>query len=217
MRPIIVTAGPLDTADATNIFTATAVAGAGALTLDGSTVVDGVAVLDKARRVLITSAGDDSGITFTLTGTNWAGDVITEVVTGANTSTAQSVLDYKTVTSVVASGASANTVSIGTSDVGGSPWVMLDSWALPAVALQLTVSGTVNYTLQQTLDDPNDPVNPVASASVTWLNCGDTNVVAATTSQQTNYAFAPRYVRVVLNSGSGSVTMTAIQSGVVSQ
>lgn len=215
MRPIIITAGPLASASATNIRTASPVAGAGAVTLNGSLVTGGIAVLDNPRRVLITSGGNDSGITFTLTGKNSAGDTLTEVVAGTNGSSAYSVLDYKQLTSVVASGASAGNVSIGTNGVGGSPWVMLDPWAFPGVALQLTVSGTVNYTVQQTLDDPNDPTSPVAAASVTWVDSADTNVVAATSTQQTNYAFAPRYVRVRINSGTGSVTATISQFGVV--
>lgn len=216
MRPIIATAGPLASASATNIRTASAIAGAGAVTLNGSLVSGGVATLDNPRRVLITSAGNDSGITFTLTGKNAAGDTLTETIAGTNGSSAYSVLDYKLLTAVSSSGASAGNVSIGTNGIGGSPWVMLDPWALPAVAMQFTASGTVNYTVQQTLDDPNDPTNAVAAASVTWVDSADSNVVGATTTQQTNYAFAPRYVRVRINSGSGSVVGTISQSGVVS-
>lgn len=216
MRPIVITSGPLASASTTNIRTAATIAGAGAVTLNGALVSGGVATLDTMRRVLITSAGNDSGITFTLTGKNSDGDTLTEVLTGGNTTGAYSVLDYKTLTSVVASGASAGNVSIGTNGVGGSSWVMLDPWALPAVAMQFTASGTVNYTVQQTLDDPNDPTNAVAAASVTWVDSADSSVVGATTTQQTNYAFTPRYVRVRINSGSGSVVGTISQSGVVS-
>ena len=51
---------------------------------------------------------------------------------------------------------------------------------------------------------------------MTWIDSADTEVVAAITAQQTNYAFTPRYVRVLLNSGAGSATATIIQSGSVS-
>jgi hypothetical protein len=217
MRPITVSVGPLAAASATNIRTASAIAGAGAVTLNGSLVSSGVATLDTQRRVLFTSAGNDSGITFTISGTNNNKDLISETLTGGNATGVYTVLDYKTVTSVTASGASAGNVSIGTNGVAGSPWVMLDPWAYAPVAAQLNVSGTVNYTLQQTLDDPNDPTNPVTPANMTWINCADTTVVGVTASAQTNYAFAPRYVRVLLNSGTGSVTGTFIQLGVVSR
>lgn len=93
--------------------------------------------------------------------------------------------------------------------------VRLDEWAFPQVAIQCTASGTVNYTVQQTLDDPNDPTNPVPLANMTWINHPDTNLVSATTSVQSNYAYCPRYARVVLNSGTGIVTATFIQSNSV--
>jgi hypothetical protein len=73
----------------------------------------------------------------------------------------------------------------------------------------------VNYTVQSTLDDPNSPTNPVVPSAVTWITTNDTNVVAATSSLQTNYAFAPAYVKVNLNSGSGSIVVTVTQADVV--
>lgn len=213
MRPIVTTAGPLATAGATKI--ALAQKPAATFTLNGALVSGGVAYLGAMRRVLFTTVADETGVTFTVTGTNRAGDVISETLAGVNNTTTYTVLDYFTVTSVTVSGSLAGNVTIGTNGIGGSPWVMLDTWALPAVAVQIDVSGTVNYTLQQSLDDPNDPTNPVAAASIVWINSADTTVVGATASAQTNYAFAPRFVRVLLNSGTGSVTATISQLGSV--
>jgi hypothetical protein len=214
MRPTTISVGPLATASATNIRTASSIAGAGAVTLNGSLVSGGVATLDKQRRVLFTSAGNDSGITFTISGTNANGDLISETLTGGNIAAVATVLDYKTVTSITSSGASAGTVSIGTNGVAGSSWVRLDDWAPLNVALQVNVTGTVNYTIQQTLDDPNSPTNAVSPASVVWINSSDTNVVSATANQQSSYSFVPVFVRAVLNSGTGSISATIRQSGV---
>ena len=105
------------------------------------------------------------------------------------------------------------TVSDATSGVQYSPLVRLDNWAFGQVGVQLSVSGTVNYTLQQTMDDPNSPTDPVAQASMNWVNCADTAVVGATATKQTNYQFAPIFCRVALNSGNGSVTATFVQVG----
>ena len=93
--------------------------------------------------------------------------------------------------------------------------VRLDEWAFSQVAIQCTASGTVNYTVQQTLDDPNDPTNPVPLASMTWVNHPDTALVGATGTIQSNYGYCPRFVRVVQNSGTGTVTATFIQANVV--
>lgn len=216
MRPITVTVGPLASASATNIRTASS-GSAGALTLNGSLVSNGVAVLDTPRRILITNAADETGKTVVLTGTDHAGNTQSETVTLGGIGSTASVLDYKTLTSAVLSANSAGNLSIGTNGVAASGWVFLDPWALSNVALQLNVSGTVNYTVQTSLDDPNSPTNPVAAASMAWVNSSDTMVVGATANQQSNLFFTPAYVRVLLNSGSGSVTMTVIQSGSVPQ
>ena len=211
MRPTIVSAGPLASASANAIClsqTPTA-----ALTLNGALVTGGVAVMDNLRRVRITTTANETSKTFTVTGTNWAGDVISESIAGVNNTTADSVLDYATVTSIRISSAAAGALTVGTNGVGGSPWVRLDEWAPSGVSIQVNASGTVNWTVQQTLDDPNDPSQPVSVSAVTWINHPDTSLVAATTSIQGNYAYIPRYARVVLNSGTGSATATFIQSG----
>lgn len=215
MRPITVQVGPLVAASTTNIKTTAAIAGAGAVTLNGTLVSGGVATLDTARRVIFTSAGNDTGITFTISGTNWSGLVISETVTGASGGAASTVLDYKTVTGVTSSGASAGNVSIGTNGVAGSPWVRFDDWAQSQVMLQTKVSGTVNYSIQTTMDDPNSPTNPVAPSAVTWFDVGDTNVVGATASAQSSFATLPLFARVLLNSQTnpGYVTATFSQTG----
>ena len=189
------------------------------ITTSGSTAgniqvgVNGVMTLDHARRVLFTSSGTDTGITFTVTGFDVANNPQSEVLTGgSNGSPVYTVLDYLTVSSIVASGASAGTVSVGTNGIAGSAWVRLDDWAMSQVAIQATVSGTINYTLQQTLDDPNDPSSPVAESSITWVNSSDSAVVSATATAQSNYAYAPKMARVLVNSGSGTVTVTYTQA-----
>ena len=181
----------------------------------GSTTIRGNAVStqDKPRRVIFTSSGNDSGVTITIVGTTHGKAPATETVTGANATTASTVLDYLTITSVSVSGATAGTMSVGTNGIAGSPWVAFDSWALNTVAIQATASGTVNYTIQQTLDNPNDPIAPVAASAATWVNSPDPVVVAATTTQQSNYLFAPVYARVLMNSGTGAVTATFSQAG----
>jgi hypothetical protein len=93
-----------------------------------------------------------------------------------------------------------------------SGWVRFDDYAPGLVSIQCTVSGTVNYTVETTMDDPNSPTNPVAAASTTWLPSTDTNVVGATASKTSFFQYAPIFARVSLASGSGSVTATFLQS-----
>lgn len=86
--------------------------------------------------------------------------------------------------------------------------IIMDYHGRPEVSLQVTVSGTVNYTVQQTLDNPN-----AADVTPTWFDHPDANLVAQTVNRQGNYAYIPVAVRLVLNSGSGSATITVVQAG----
>ncbi len=106
------------------------------------------------------------------------------------------------------------TVGPSAADNTRSTLVRMDEWAGPNIAIQCTVSGTVNYTIQSSLDDPNDPSQPVAEASMTWVNSADAAAVGATGTIQTNYFFVPRFISLFKNSGNGTVTMTVLQSGV---
>lgn len=90
---------------------------------------------------------------------------------------------------------------------GNGTTAPLDIHGRPDISLQVVVNGTVNWTLQQTLD------NPQTVAAPTWFSHPDANMVAQTVSRQGNYAYVPAAVRVVVNSGAGSATLTIIQSG----
>src|SRR5579864_4719534 len=125
MRPTVVTKS-LAAASANNIATSQTISGASAVTLNGSTVSGGVATLDTARRVLISSGGNDSSITFTVTGTQWDGQTISQTVTGSNGGTVATNLDFLTVTKIVTSGSTASTITVGTNTVGDTPWVRID-------------------------------------------------------------------------------------------
>jgi hypothetical protein len=164
--------------------------------------------------VLITTA--DTTHIFTVTGTTASGSAISETV-GPITTSASTAQDFATVTSITINGGATAAVTVGTNGVAATPWVRTDEWANPQLSIQCNVTGTVNYTVQASNDDPNDPTNPVAVNAMTWIPSNDPNVVAATASALSNYLFAPRYVRALLNSGSGSVSMTVTQYDVVSR
>lgn len=216
MQPINKTVGPLAAALSNSICLSQTPAGAGFLTENGSLVSGGVATLAVPARITITAAANETAKTFTIVGTDHSGNSITETITGPNATTVTSVLTYKTVNSVFISAAAAGAITVGNSQSGASPAIALDPWAFPQVAIQCSVTGTVNYTVQQTLDNPNDPVNPIARSSMNWVDHPDTNLVGATVTRQGNYGYAPLFMRVVINSGSGTVRLSVIQANVVS-
>ena len=213
MRPITVVVGPVGTTSATNIAASQTPGAAGNLTLSGALVSGGVATLPTPQRILITTT--DTTTKFTITGTSPTGTVLTETVLGGGSSVS-STLDYATVTKIAVNQGTTAAVTVGTNGIA-SAWVRLDSWADAACSIQCNVSGTVNYTVQVSNDDPNSPWAPVLPSAMTWINSNDTNAVAATASLQTNFLFTPTFARVLLNSGSGTVTSTFVQYNVVNR
>lgn len=85
--------------------------------------------------------------------------------------------------------------------------IVTDYLVAPAnIALGVLVSGTVNYTVQHSFDDPFS-----AAGLVTWYN--HPTLAALTANADGNYSAPPRAVRIVRNSGTGSATLTLVQTG----
>lgn len=213
MLPRTVTVGPLAAAAANNIATSQTPLAAGNLTLNGALASGGVATLDTARRVLFTPAGAEAGngTVWTIYGTDWNGNSVSETVNGVdNPSTAYTKYDYATVTRIAVNKAQAGAVTVGTNTIASSRPIFLDTFAPSPTALQVNVSGTVNVTVRQSLDDPNSLSG--GYPAVTWVNHPDSALVGAAAAVQGNYAYAPVMVQLLLNSGDGSATLTVNQT-----
>ena len=77
------------------------------------TEANGGATLIVAQQITITSAGDDSGTTVTVEGTNADGSTISETLTAGNAAAVTTLNRFKTVTAVTMGAGSAGTVSVG--------------------------------------------------------------------------------------------------------
>lgn len=225
MRPVVVTK-TLDAASANGISLSQSLAGAGNLLINGAAASGGIATLISQRRVIITSAGNDAGLTWTIIGTDDTGSQIKDIFAGAS-GIAQSNLNFKTVTQISSNGATASTVTVGTNGVGSSPWVMFDSY-IPTpnmdVLAQL-VTGTGNATIEVTQDpflvpipQPGSSTPAIAFApanpnplAVAW---GALAGLTATTEAQINAAI--HGWRLTINSGTGTWKATGRQAGVSS-
>lgn len=180
--------------------------GAGALTLDGDLVTAGVGILGTGaiqRQVLITAAANDSGRTFTVTGTDSYGRALTEDVTGPNATTAATTESFQTVTSVTVDAATAGAIMVGTNGVGASGIKVMNQYQSPFnVSFGVVVTGTVDYTVQHTFDAP-------FGQNQTYFNHAD--AAALTASSDGNYAFPVTGIRLQVNSGTGSLGFTILQ------
>lgn len=107
--------------DADGICASQSGTGGTALLINGAFASGGVATLTYARAVIVTSAGNDSGMTFAINGTDIDGQAQSETLTGGNTAAATTLKAFKTVTSIVPSSNTAAAVTVGDSDKMGLP------------------------------------------------------------------------------------------------
>ena len=206
----------LAAAASTGIATSQSGTAATPLTLNGSLVTGGVATLDSggaARRVIITSAGNDTGITFTIVGTDRYGRPQTEVLTGGhntvNGGIVQTLHDFLTVTSETPSGNTASTVTSGTSAVGSSaPWVV-DQWSNPGnYGCGIVCSSGTTYNVEGAYDylAPQWDVNVNTPTYYTAL---DGSAGGNTNASPLNGPYT--LLRLTITSGTGLVTARFIQ------
>ena len=211
----------LATASANNIATVQS-PGAAALTLNGTAVSGGIATIDTynastnmgiGRRVIITSGGNDTGITWAVTGKNGSGNLVTDTFAGANGGAAQSNLDFITVTKILPSAAVATTATAGTNGVGSSPWNSWNWYVSPPLNIGIAVeivSGSVNYTVQYTYDDPNN----LLAGSTYALPYNATILTAQSTTLDSSIQLPIIATRLLINSGTGVVRCRFLQDGI---
>ena len=189
-------------ASANGIATSQSLASAGNLTLNGSLVSSGVATFDVARRVGITSAGNDTGITWTITGTDRYGRPQSETLTGANATVVQSVKDYATVTKIAGSGATASTVTAGTTSTASTAPYIVDAFVNPGnYGAAFEITGTVTTGLECSLTDLT-PSWDLANNSPVWYTV--TGATSVSANQQSTITGPFTMIRLTTTSGTGT-------------
>lgn len=226
----VVTKGALAAASANNISLSQTPVSGTPLLINGSTAAGGVATLDQQRRVRVTYGNEGSARTIALTGTSGTGQTIQETVAipaGAG-GTVDTIQDFLTVTRMLPAGGGFTTnVTVGTNTVGSSPWQKVSEHITPVEdTINCVATGTINYTVEITNDDleppltttsagapygPLGPIPPIVTpfpatpSLLTVINANATGKIAQPFSAW----------RVTVNSGTGSVTATGIQGGII--
>lgn len=135
----------------------------------GSTVY----VLDSERAISLTSAGDLSAVNFLVTGFTKFGQRQTQLVTGPNATTVNSLKGFASILSIVPTATSATTVSVGVADVFTLPFRLVDinymvsnKWAsVLAQNAGTAVIGDTTSPATNLTGDPRGTYAPVGSAS----------------------------------------------------
>ena len=104
--------------DRDGVATAQTPSGAGNLTIDGTLADTGTvnfttSAAQQPRLVTFYAAADESGVEFTITGTDYLGTSQTETVTGPNATTVSSTKYFNTITQIAVSGATTGDIEVG--------------------------------------------------------------------------------------------------------
>lgn len=99
-----------------------------------------------SRTIRLVSGGNDSGITFTVSGYDIYGVAMTETITGANAGTASGAKAWKFITGVTHTGSVAGTLTIGTNDVIGFPFQVLRFGRLGLVWNNAWITANTGFT-----------------------------------------------------------------------
>ena len=184
---------------------------------DGTRYPPGVATFNGrfARKISLTSAGNMSGVNFTIVGTSLAGTALTEVLAGPNANTVESVNIYASITSITPDGAY-TAVSAGTGSVGVFAPIVLSAYT-PSMnwALNINVTSTINYSVTGTLSRVFNPTGTTialnAAADVFAINAA---LTAATTDQYYTSTQEVSALFITINSSTGgSLTGQFLQQG----
>ena len=161
MRPRVLQISPYSLAAVEAVAQGQAVSAGGVqeLVLDGSFVVDGVAIMDEPRQVSFALSSDETARVFVITGTDSKGNLLIEALRGVDSTTTKTVNRFATVTSIKVDDDLAGVIEVGTSNLVETGWLPLDYMQTDfQVALGLTINAahgadmTVELTLSNILD-----------------------------------------------------------------
>ena len=205
MRPISFTRSQ-PAASGTSVAAAQLLNASGVITLNGVLVSGGVATL-TVPAVLTAFSEKSATVNFVVSGTAPNGASQTETIAVTASGTVTGSLSFATVTSIAASAPTSATISVGNGVPGYTAWIPLDIYTPNQVTnISNKVSGTVNYSVEYTNEDPFD-------ISIQQLAVPHpAGSLTAATGDETQFTTTlMRAVRLKINSGSGSVRFTCVQ------
>lgn len=180
--------------------------GAGTITLTAAASAIDAAV--GGRIISLVSGGNDSGITFTITGVDQNGLAATEAVIGGNVATVVSTKFYQSVSSITHTGSVAGTFSsgiVGTVLSTSSALYPLNFYTRTAAQVAVEVTGTINFTVKETFA-PILTGTPTTSAAVLF---SPSALAAKTANTTAPLDVGATGVQVIINSYSSGATLVA--------
>lgn len=197
--------------DDDGVFQNQTLGGAGNFTLNGAEVVSAEWVTPDlfAKQIGFASTGNISAVNFTIFGYEDRNKTIpiSETIAGPNNNTVETTNYFYSIQSISASGV------VGTNTKAGAVNKAI-SQIIPTkrtysdrnerqIGLSFIVTGTIDYTVQQT----NDNIQSLTNRNFNWLDHDDSDLVNAAISKNGNYIAIPQAMRVKINSYSSGAAL----------
>lgn len=117
-------------------------------------------IFPNLTRTITLSSPDNLDFNFIINGTDQFGNSISETLIGPNNSTVTSAKQYNTITSIKSHEFDPYTnLSIGSGSAGTFQWIKLNTFNInPNITIAAEVVGTINYSINQTIDSLGDYV-----------------------------------------------------------
>lgn len=171
----------------------------------------GTALSANATQVSLTSASDNSAVTFSVYGFNANGQPLTETLLGPGAGLTVNTVNYFSAVTQVLAGAAITAVSVGNTASAATPWIVVDYLQTNFnVGISAEITGTVNYSVEVTNDDVFGGTPYVTPTPVPFF-VPVMALVGANISAIASLTTPCRAVRTITNSGTGSVAMHVTQ------
>lgn len=197
--------------DDDGIFQNQTLGSAGNFTLNGAGVVSGEWVTPDlfAKQIGFASTGNISGVDFVISGYQDKNKTIpiSETIAGPNNNTVETTNYFYSIQNISANGAVGTNTKAGAVDKAISQIIPVKRSYSDRnerlTGLTIIVTGTINYTVQQT----NDDIQSLTDRNFNWLNQDDTKLIGAIVSKNGNYIAMPQAMRVKINSYSSGAAL----------
>jgi len=161
------------------------------------------------RTITLTSTGNISSSTFTISGIDTSGYAVSTTLTGPNNATATTVAEFFKVTAISVGTIATTAFTAGVGITGTSRWAMVDTFQNPVVvtvAINTVTSAPVS--IQHTFDPISTSTSPMIIAAT-----GLTSITTSTNLSYNENATAYRAIFIASGTATGVAQVNIIQSG----
>jgi len=161
------------------------------------------------RSITLTSTGNISSSTFTISGIDTSGYAVSTTLTGPNNATATTVAEFFKVTAISVGTIATTAFTAGVGITGTSRWAVVDTFQNPVVVtVAINTATSAPVSIQHTFDPISTSTSPMIIAAT-----GLTSITTSTNLSYSENATAYRAIFIATGTATGAAQVNIIQSG----